>query len=206
VHPNEIQSLVRQVRRVFDLDADLQSVFRALAQDDVLVDSLASAPGLRLVGAWNGFEAAVVEIAGRAGTAELVERCGKRAVPTPAGLDRCFPSPEQLTEIDRGDVRRLAGAVATGAIEFSQGQLLDDFIAKCVAFTGMSAIVAETIALRAMMSPDAFPVTLPLLRERGQKWRPWRAYALLHLSLAGQCHGRHGTTCAIADRRAGRDS
>jgi len=183
VHPNEIQALVRQVRRVFDLDADMQSVIQALAQDDVLADSLASAPGLRLTGAWNGFEAAVAEIAGRAGTAELVEHCGERAVPTPSGLERCFPSPEQLTGIERDDVRRLARAVAAGAIDFSQGQLLDDFIAKCVAFTGMSAVVAETIALRAMMSPDAFPVALPQLRERNQKWRPWRAYALLHLSL-----------------------
>jgi AraC family transcriptional regulator of adaptative response / DNA-3-methyladenine glycosylase II len=190
VHLNEIQALVGQVRRVFDLDADLQSVIHALAQDDVFADSLASAPGLRLVGAWNGFEAAVAEIAGRAGTAELVERCGARVVPTPSGLDRCFPSPQQLTVIDREDVRRLASAVAAGEIDFSQGQLLDDFIAKCVAFTGMPAIVAETIALRAMMSPDAFPVTSPLLRERSQKWRPWRAYALLHLSLARQsCRG-----------------
>ena len=101
--------------------------------------------------------------------------------------------------IDREDVRRLASAVASGEIDFSQGQLLDDFIAKCVAFTGMPAIVAETIALRAMMCPDAFPVTLPLLRERSQKWRPWRAYALLHLSLTGQAHGRQGQLSVSPD-------
>jgi AraC family transcriptional regulator, regulatory protein of adaptative response / DNA-3-methyladenine glycosylase II len=198
VHPNEIQALVRQVRRIFDLDADMQSVIHTLAQDDALVDSLASAPGLRLVGAWNGFEAAVSESAGRAGTAELVERWGERTVPTPSGLDRCFPSPERLAEIDRDDVRRLARAVTAGAIGFGQGQLLDDFIARCVAFTGMPAVVAETIALRAMVSPDAFPVTLPLLRAHSQKWRPWRAYALLHLSLTGQWGAGRSNTRRMA--------
>jgi AraC family transcriptional regulator of adaptative response / DNA-3-methyladenine glycosylase II len=186
VRPSEIQGLVRQVRRMFDLDADMHSVIQTLAQDDALVESLASAPGLRLVGAWNGFEAAIAEVAGRAGAAELVERCGEPAVPTPSGLDRCFPSPDLLAGIDREDVRRLARAVMAGAIGFAQGQLLEDFIATCVAFSGMSALVAETVALRAMVSPDAFPVALPLLRAHSTKWRPWRAYALLHISLTGQ--------------------
>jgi AraC family transcriptional regulator, regulatory protein of adaptative response / DNA-3-methyladenine glycosylase II len=186
VGPSEIQGLVRQARRMFDLDADMQSVIHALAQDDAIVDSLGRAPGLRLVGAWDGFEAAVAEVAGHGGVAELVESCGERAVSTPSGLDRCFPTPERLTDSERQDVRRLARAVAAGAIGFGQGQTLDDFVATCVAFTGMSVIVAETIALRSMMSPDAFPVALPLLRAHSQKWRPWRAYALLHISLTGQ--------------------
>jgi hypothetical protein len=46
----------------------------------------------------------------------------------------------------------------------------------------MSAPVAESIAMRAIVSPDAFPVQSQSLRARSAKWRPWRAYALLHVS------------------------
>ena len=50
--------------------------------------------------------------------------------------------------------------------------------------------------MRALREPDAFPandlvllrscgegspLTVPALRERAERWRPWRAYAALHL-------------------------
>jgi AraC family transcriptional regulator of adaptative response / DNA-3-methyladenine glycosylase II len=56
---------------------------------------------------------------------------------------------------------------------------------------------ATTIVMRALYWPDAFPAsdralqqaagvaTSRALRVRAERWRPWRAYAALHLWLEG---------------------
>ena len=64
---------------------------------------------------------------------------------------------------------------------------------------GIGPWTAECIALRALRDPDAFPSTdlgvrrtlthlagpdaarTPALTARSEHWRPWRAYATLHL-------------------------
>jgi AraC family transcriptional regulator, regulatory protein of adaptative response / DNA-3-methyladenine glycosylase II len=60
---------------------------------------------------------------------------------------------------------------------------------------GVDEGLATTIVMRALYWPDAFPVSdralqdaagaasPKALRARAEKWRPWRAYAALHLWL-----------------------
>ncbi|MGH8179227.1 MAG: DNA-3-methyladenine glycosylase 2 family protein [Steroidobacter sp.] len=213
VRPAEIPGLVRRVRRMFDLDADMHSVRMALGQDASLGALLEQRPGLRLVGAWDGFETAVTEILRTANggeptalwlTREIVMRFGEPIAATPSGLDRCFPTPERLAMADlqivaglnastAQVVRYLSEAIRDETLGFGAGQLLDDFVNRCVTLTGMSVTAAEATALRAIGNPDAFPVESHVssnrraqaLRARSSKWRPWRAYALAHLIASG---------------------
>ncbi len=58
--------------------------------------------------------------------------------------------------------------------------------------------LATTIVMRTLCWPDAFPATDPLLLRaaavrtpgallaRAETWRPWRAYAAMHLRLHGE--------------------
>ena len=57
--PRMIHELVQRTRRLFDLDADLQSVHLALVSSPLLALGIARRPGLRVPGSWDGFELAV---------------------------------------------------------------------------------------------------------------------------------------------------
>jgi len=74
---------------------------------------------------------------------------------------------------------------------------LEDAVARLAAVPGIGAWTAHYIAMRALGEPDAFPAAdLGLRRalgngagplaparvaERAEAWRPWRAYAAMHL-------------------------
>jgi len=209
--PEGIQPLVRRVRRMFDLDADLHSAHDVLQNDPALALSVSRRPGLRLIGAWDGFEAAVQEVVeqqvetrnGMSPIARLVQFCGERVDGAPHGLNYRFPSAERLATERLEEaiglqsrigqmVRRLAIAVGNGAILFHSGQSPDDFAGRLASLTGLSMASAQRVAMRALGDPDAFPFATSdasaeqvgsHLGERSRSWRPWRAYAALHLGL-----------------------
>lgn len=212
----QLLALVGRVRGMFDLDADPQAVAGVLVQDRRLAKLLARRPGLRLPGAFDGFETAVRAVLGqqvsvaaaRTLAARLVRHFGKAvdAAPLP-GLDRRFPAPAVLAEADLQSigltrqraqtVRSLARAVAEGRVDFRRERGLDDFIARWTALPGIGEWTAHYLALRALGHPDAFPAAdlvlrrmasggaAPLsareLQSRAEAWRPWRAYAAVHL-------------------------
>jgi AraC family transcriptional regulator of adaptative response / DNA-3-methyladenine glycosylase II len=93
-------------------------------------------------------------------------------------------------------LRSLAAAVLDGRIDFRAGQRLDDFVQRFVALPGIGPWTAHYVAMRALSHPDAFPAGDLVLQQvlgagtrltereteaRSQAWRPWRAYAVLHL-------------------------
>ena len=57
--------LLRRVVRLFDLDADGDSIHRHLLKHKGLAPWLKQAPGLRVLGAWDGFETAVRAVLGQ---------------------------------------------------------------------------------------------------------------------------------------------
>ncbi|MFA4299178.1 AlkA N-terminal domain-containing protein, partial [Xanthomonas perforans] len=212
--PRQIPQIVRRVRRLFDLDADLQAVHATLAPEPLLAEALARRPGLRVPGGWDGFEVAVravlgqqISVAGAATlAARLVNRHGGHHADMPPGLDRSFPTPEQLADAPleqlglprarAATLRALASACAQGQLHFGAGQRLPDFIAACTALPGIGPWTAHYVAMRALSHPDAFPAGDLILQQvlgapgrlserateaRSQAWRPWRAYAVLHL-------------------------
>lgn len=216
VDPRLIPDIVRRVRRVFDLDADLQQVHAALGEEPLLTRGIAERPGLRVPGGWDGFEVGVRAVLGQqvsvaAATTfarRLVDAYGAHLPGMPFEFNRQFPAPEVLAEAPlesiglprsrAATVRALAAACASGQLDFGPGQALEDFVARCVALPGIGPWTAQYIALRGLGQPDAFPAGDLVLQQvlghaqgqrlserateaRSQPWRPWRAYAVLHL-------------------------
>ncbi len=210
VAPTRLLHVVARVRRMFDLDADPLVIDASLKGDPLLARLIASRPGLRVPGAWDGFELGVRAILGQqvsvAGASTLAARlAAKYGHPLPFavdGLAHTFPSPEQLAGADlaiglpasRAEaIREFARAVISGALAFDGAQDAESFAARVCTIRGLGPWTAHYIAMRALSDPDAFPAgDLALLRAAGSKsprelasraerWRPWRAYAAMHL-------------------------
>jgi AraC family transcriptional regulator, regulatory protein of adaptative response / DNA-3-methyladenine glycosylase II len=191
-HPKMIPDIVRRVKRMFDLDADLQAVHSVLRQTPLLASGIKKRPGLRVPGGWDGFEIAVravlgqqVSVAGATTLARrLVDTYGEHLASSREGLDRAFPNPARLLDapLERiglpktraTTLRTLSAAVLDGRIDFSSGQRLDDFIARFVALPGIGPWTAHYVAMRALSHPDAFPAGDLVLQqvlgvERGKR-------------------------------------
>jgi AraC family transcriptional regulator of adaptative response / DNA-3-methyladenine glycosylase II len=136
----------------------------------------------------------------------LVAAHGTRRRDGRAGLDQVFPEPRHLAtaaieaiglpKARAATVRALATAVLEQRISFRPGQELAPFVASLVALAGIGPWTAHYLAMRGLGQADAFPagdlVLQKILGEgrrlsereteaRSQPWRPWRAYAVLHL-------------------------
>jgi len=145
--------------------------------------------------------------AARTLAARLVDAHGGRcAQGEPFGVGRLFPLPAALVEapLERHGVTRaraatirgLARAVLDGRISLGGEQGLAQFERTLVALPGIGAWTAHYIAMRALGHPDAFPAADLILRRAAgqgrtltarelealsQRWRPWRAYAVMLL-------------------------
>jgi AraC family transcriptional regulator of adaptative response / DNA-3-methyladenine glycosylase II len=219
VDPRAIPDIVRRVRRMFDLDADLAAVHALLRDEPLLAKAIRKRPGLRVPGGWDGFEIAVRAVLGQQISVAGATTLARRIVETygesrsaardgldRAGLDRIFPTPERLRDAPLETIglpksrvatlRSLATAVIEQRIHFGTGQRLDAFVESLVALPGIGPWTAHYVALRALGHPDAFPAGDLVLQQvlggdarlgeratdaRSQAWRPWRAYAVLHL-------------------------
>jgi AraC family transcriptional regulator of adaptative response / DNA-3-methyladenine glycosylase II len=182
--PRAIPDIVRRVRRMFDLDADLRAVHAALAQDPLLRRAIALHPGLRVPCGWDGFELAVRAVLGQqisvAGATTLARRLvdvwGGHRDGAPEGLDRTFPAPETLRDAPletiglpktrAATIRRLAAAVSAGELSFAGGQRLEAFVERATALPGIGAWTAHYIAMRGLALPDAFPAGDLVLQQR----------------------------------------
>jgi len=201
--------IVARVRRMFDLDADPHLIAGHLGRDRLLRRALAAHPGIRLPSAWDGFELTVRAILGqqisvRAATTiagRIAAAFGSR-VNGDTGVS-LFPSPAQLAEapLERHGVvaaraaciRALAREVAAGRIAFDRFAGGRDACARLRTVPGIGPWTAEYVAMRACGEPDAFPSgdlvlrrlagveTARELEQRAARWRPWRAYAVMHL-------------------------
>jgi AraC family transcriptional regulator of adaptative response / DNA-3-methyladenine glycosylase II len=146
--------------------------------------------------------------AARTLAARIVERWGEPLdAPTLPGLARLFPTPERLVDADLRDVgvinaraetiRGIARALLDGRADFRAEQPLEEFMARWTALPGIGEWTASYMAMRALSHPDAFPAADLILRRAAtggsgelstralsamaEAWRPWRAYAVMHL-------------------------
>jgi AraC family transcriptional regulator of adaptative response / DNA-3-methyladenine glycosylase II len=147
--------------------------------------------------------------AGRRLGSLLVALCGATSPEEgSAGMGRVFPTARavataDLSSLPMPEARKLAlVTLARATLDdphlFEPAGTLDATVAKLVALRGIGDWTAHTIALRATGEPDALPdgdagllramsaraggpVTPSALRERAERWRPWRAYAAQHL-------------------------
>jgi AraC family transcriptional regulator of adaptative response / DNA-3-methyladenine glycosylase II len=214
-----LPAIIARVRRVFDLAADPVAISAHLSQDPLLSPLVAARPGLRVPGAWDGFELAVRAVLGQQITVpaaaqlagKLVLAFGKPIAGPVAGeqgLTHVFPTPQQLIEADMSaigvpEARRMAlASLAAGVVAdpliFGPRRSLEEAVTQLRSLAGIGEWTAQYIAMRELREPDAFPAAdVGLLRAmrdghgvrptpaalvaRAERWRPWRAYAALHL-------------------------
>jgi AraC family transcriptional regulator of adaptative response / DNA-3-methyladenine glycosylase II len=194
-------AISERVRRMFDLDADPDSIAAHLSGDSALAKRIRKRPGLRIPGAWDGWEAGVRAILGQQVSVRAASTLAGRLVQR-FGDGRVFPSPEALAEAGievvglpsrrAGTIRQLAASVLSGAVSFSSGADPDQFRRSLMAIPGIGEWTAQYISLRALGDPNALPagdlglrkalgLTATEIEIRSQAWRPWRAYAAIYL-------------------------
>jgi AraC family transcriptional regulator of adaptative response / DNA-3-methyladenine glycosylase II len=209
-----LPQILARLRNLFDLDARPDVIANHLSRDPHLGERVRNKPGLRVAGAFDGFELAVRAILGQqvsvpAATTlagRFAEAFGEPIVTPFPALTRLRPSParvadarlEQLTGIGlvaaRAEcVRTLAGAVRDAKVSLETGQDPEACIGRLTALPGVGPWTAHYIAMRGLHWPDAFPHSdLGLSKALGgrpagevlglaEAWRPWRAYAAMHL-------------------------
>ncbi|HRN06618.1 MAG TPA: AlkA N-terminal domain-containing protein [Ottowia sp.] len=150
----------------------------------------------------------VTVAAARTLTTRLVERFGTPLATPIDGLTRLFPSPAALAAASGDElgqlglvrqrqaaIHALAQAVSSGQISMHAGADVAATMDALKALPGIGAWTADYIALRALRWPDAFPsgdvalqkalspdgqrLTARAAEGRAERWRPWRAYAVI---------------------------
>lgn len=201
------QILIR-VRRLFDLSCHPDTIAQ------VLGPLAEAAPGLRVPGAFDGFEMAVRAILGqqitvsaaRTVAGRLAHRHGE-SIETPfPELTTVFPPAQRVAVLDvpaiaelgiiasrARSIIALATALTEGRVRLEPDADVGDTLTALRDIPGIGDWTAQYLAMRALSWPDAFPAgdhgvrkalgekSTAKLRARAQAWRPWRAYAVMHL-------------------------
>ncbi len=180
----QLHAVAARIGRIFDLGADPSAIDDHLARSPRLAPLVARRPGLRVPGAWEGFELAVRAILGQQITVagattlsgRLVSAFGEALSGTGIdGLTHLFPTPAALAEADvasiglpraRGEtIRALAASARDQALTLDMPPSPEAERVKLAALPGIGAWTVEYIALRAFGEPDAFPASDLALRR-----------------------------------------
>ncbi len=175
-----LMPLIAGLRRLFDLDAEPAVVDAHLANEGLAAE-VAENPGVRLPGAIDGLEVAIqILLRGQGGLGDPIDT----GVP---GLTHLPPRAKQVTGTRvpkrcAETVAKLARAVASGELRLEPGSDVAATRRALLDLGGIGERLATLIVMRALYWPDAFHTQDRGLLARAEAWRPWRAYAALHLN------------------------
>ncbi len=149
-----------------------------------------------------------VSVAGaRTTLGRIAERFGEPLASPVGPIVRLFPTPERLAQVPsdafgmpkaRADaIKAVARAVVSGALDLSGDADVEVTTRALSSIKGVGEWTTAYIRMRALGDTDAFPVGdlgvrramvalgVPdepaAIREHAESWRPWRAYAVMHL-------------------------
>ncbi len=211
----DLASAISRCRRLLDLDADPVAIGDLLSSDSVLAPLVGKAPGRRVPRTVDPDEFALRAVLGqqisisaaRTHAARLATADGEPVSDPAGGLTRLFPDPARLAVVNpdslalprsrRESFAALSTALAEGRVDLSAGSDWHEARAQLAALPGLGPWTVETIAMRALGDPDAFPASdlgvragagqiglpedAPALADRAAAWRPWRSYAVQYL-------------------------
>lgn len=196
----ELLSIVRRVRRLFDLDADPEGIRHDLEDDPRLAPLFDRHPGLRVPGAWSGFEIGVRAILGqqvsvRGATTlagRFIGKFGRRVSPQdPDGnsmperdrLTHLFPEASEVAKLSGSRVASIGipGARAETIVSFARHAVdaglftnrsggLQGTVERLKTLPGIGDWTAQYIAMRGLGEPDAFPLTDLVLKRTLSSW------------------------------------
>src|SRR5215475_8767061 len=211
----DLASAISRCRRLLDLDADPVAIADLLSADGVLAPFVQKAPGRRVPRTVDPAEFALRAVLGqqisisaaRTHAARLAAAHGEPVGDPAGGLSRLFPDAAALAAVDpeslalprsrRESFAALSIALAEGRVDLSAGSDWHEARAQLAVLPGLGPWTIETIAMRALGDPDAFPASdlgiragarqtgLPdraaALTRAAAAWRPWRSYAVQYL-------------------------
>ncbi len=211
----DLATAIARCRRLLDLDADPVAVDDLLRTDPVLAPLVDAAPGRRVPRTVDPEEFAVRVVLGqqistaaaRTHAARLVEAAGETITDPDGGLSHLWPTVASLRELDPAtfslpDSRRRTLTTLFAALDDGRSRLDPGADRVRVRSTlgdlaGIGPWSVETILMRGLGDPDAFPLddlgvrdgarrlglpaTPAALVTYARRWQPWRAYAVQHL-------------------------
>jgi AraC family transcriptional regulator of adaptative response / DNA-3-methyladenine glycosylase II len=175
-----LPTLLARARALFDLNARTDIIAGHLSKDERLAPLVKRTPGMRVPGAFNGFELGLRAIIGQQVTVKaattlgcrFVEAFGEPIVTPYSELSRLTPTPARIAKATVDDIAKL-GIVSMRArsiIGLAQAQVAgdlcldsgvhprpDDAIRRLVELPGIGPWTANYIAMRGLSWPDAFP-------------------------------------------------
>lgn len=173
-----LPALLGRLRGLFDLSARPDLIAAHLGKDARLRHSVQKNPGLRVPGAFDGFELAVRAILGQQVTVKAATTLsGRFAAAFGEKIETPFPELTRLTptagRVAGTSVEDVAGlgivrarsaciitiarAFESGALRIEAGDDPEAGIARLAALPGIGPWTANYIAMRALRWPDAFP-------------------------------------------------
>jgi AraC family transcriptional regulator, regulatory protein of adaptative response / DNA-3-methyladenine glycosylase II len=181
----KLVGVLARVKRLFDLSADPELISGHLGE------LATNRPGLRVPGAFNGFEMAVRAILGQQVSVKgattvmgrFVMRFGEPIETGIPGLTHVSPAPAVVAAAGASEIAALgmpgarasavlslASAVTERRISLNPTHDVEGAMARLVELPGIGAWTASYIAMRALSWPDAFPSTdLWILRSLNVK-------------------------------------
>ena len=174
------KALVALARTEFESEAPINEIDAGLKKDATLRRMLERHPGVRVPGAWDGFELTIRAILGqqisvKAATTiagRIAGRYGERVslpATTTGSLDRLFPTPRRLmrarfnnigiVQTRINTIRSVASAVEAGELRFDGSASAIQVRKTLTSIRGIGDWTAEYVAMRALRDPDAFPTS-----------------------------------------------
>src|SRR5256714_1364976 len=173
-----LPALLGRLRSLFDLTARPDLVAAHLMKDKLLKKSVMKNPGLRVPGAFDGFEMAIRAILGQQITVKaattiagrFAEAFGEKIRTPFPELTRLSPIAARIAKVSVRDIAELgivgtraasilafARAFQAGSLKLDAGASPEADIAQLTALPGIGQLTAHYIAMRASRWPDAFP-------------------------------------------------
>ena len=204
-------NVTARVRNLFDLNAHPHAIAAHLGRDRELRPHVRKLAGLRVPGAFDDFEVAMRAVVGQQVSVKAASTLAGRLIdafgdpintPSPE-LTRLAPTAHRIASAKEREFQgvglpaarlRTLRALASVFASLSQfdAHATASTISTLTAIPGIGPWTANYIAMRARKDPDAFPdadlglmralgLSAKELRARSEAWRPWRAYAAMHL-------------------------